>query len=127
MNRRRPPFRLDSKNRKVLGVCAGLGRMLNVDPTFVRVAFVAVPLLSFVTVWQAIVAYVLFGLVAAYASGRRPWTSDYERMGDTGRTSIRDLREKTDTNDRRMMAIDHHLTTQNDDLAREIEALREDK
>ena len=32
-----------------------------------------------------------------------------------------------DATDRRMMAIDHHLTTTNDELAREIEALREDK
>jgi phage shock protein C len=125
---RRLPFRLDSKNRKLLGVCAGLGRMLNVDPTFVRVAFVAVPLLSFITFWQALVTYVVMGLVAAFAAGRRPWTSDYERMDDTRRGSIKDLREKMDTNDRRMMAIDHHLNSnQNDALAREIEALRTEK
>lgn len=128
MNRRSLPFRLDSKNRKVLGVCAGLGRMLNVDPTFIRIAFVAVPLLSFITVTQALLAYFLCGLVGAFAAGRRPWTSDYERMGDTQRTSIKDLREKLDTNDRRMMAIDHHLNSnQNEALAREIEALRTEK
>lgn len=124
----RPAFRLDTKNRKLLGVCAGLGHMLRIDPTFVRVAFVAVPLLSFVTFWQALVIYVLCSLVGAFASGRRPWTSDYERMGDTRRASIRDLREKMDTNDRRMMAVDHHLNSnQNDALAREIEALRTEK
>ena len=32
-----------------------------------------------------------------------------------------------DVNDRRMMAIDHHLTTPNDELAREIEALRQEE
>ena len=37
----RPAFRLDRRERKLLGVCAGLGRTLNIDPTFVRVAFVA--------------------------------------------------------------------------------------
>ena len=125
---RRPSFRLDSKNRKLLGVCAGLGHMLRIDPTFVRIAFVAVPLMSFVTVWQALVTYVVIGLVGAFAAGRRPWTSDYERMNDTRRGSIKDLREKMDTNDRRMMAIDHHLNSnQNDALAREIEALRTEK
>jgi phage shock protein PspC (stress-responsive transcriptional regulator) len=124
----RPAFRLDTKNRKLLGVCAGLGHMLRIDPTFVRVAFVAVPLMSFVTFWQALVAYVLCGLVGAFAAGRRPWTSDYKRMGDTRRASIKDLREKMDTNDRRMMAVDHHLNSnQNDALAREIEALRTEK
>ena len=43
------------------------------------------------------------------------------------RTSVHDLRTKLDVNDRRMMAIDHHLNSQNDELAREIEALREEK
>ena len=42
------------------------------------------------------------------------------------RGSVHDLLTKLDTNDRRMMAIDHHLnSTQNDELARSIEALRE--
>ena len=125
MNRRRLPFRLDSKNRKLLGVCAGLGRMLNIDPTFVRVAFVAVPLLSFVSFWQALVTYVLMGLVAAFAAGRRPWTSEFERMDEPRRGSIKDLREKMDTIERLMMAIDHHLiSNQNDAIDREIEELR---
>ena len=50
-------------------------------------------------------------------------------MPGTGRTraSVHDLRTKLDINDRRMMAIDHHLNSQNDELAREIEALRAEK
>jgi hypothetical protein len=55
--------------------------------------------------------------------------SDFDRMGEVGkkRTSIHDLRNTLDASDRRMMAIDHHLNRQNDDLAREIEALRGEK
>src|SRR5689334_577876 len=122
MNRRRIPFRLDRKNRKVLGVCAGLGRMLQVDPTFIRIAFVAVPLLSFITVSQALLAYFICGLVGAFASGRRPWGSDYERMGETKRTSIHQVRTTLDETDRRMMAIDHHLNnSESAALSREIE------
>lgn len=125
---RRLPFRLDSKNRKILGVCSGLGQMLQVDPTFIRVAFVAVPLLSFVTVTQALLIYFVCGLIGAFASGRRPWKSEFERMGETRRTSVKDLRTKLADSDRRMMAIDHHLnSSQSDDLAREIEALRTEK
>ena len=128
MNRRRIPFRLDSKNRKVLGVCAGLGRMLQIDPTFIRIAFVAVPLLSFITVSQALLAYFICGLVGAFASGRRPWGSDYERMGETKRTSIHQVRTTLDETDRRMMAIDHHLNnSESAALSREIEALRAEK
>jgi hypothetical protein len=50
-------------------------------------------------------------------------------MADAGRSrsSVHDLRTKLDVNDRRMMAIDHHLNSQNDELAREIEALRQEK
>ena len=44
-----------------------------------------------------------------------------------GRTSIHELRTTLDVNDRRMMAIDQHLATQNDELAREIEALRKEQ
>jgi hypothetical protein len=35
------------------------------------------------------------------------------------------MRNELDETDRRLMAIDHHINTQNDDLAREIEKLRE--
>jgi phage shock protein PspC (stress-responsive transcriptional regulator) len=125
----RPAFSLDRRDRKLIGVCAGIGRTLNVDPTFVRIAFVAVPLLTFVSVWQALLAYFICGLVGAVATskfkGRR---SDFERMGEAPRASVKDLREKLDTADRRMMAIDHHLNnSQSDALAREIEALRTEK
>ena len=55
--------------------------------------------------------------------------SDFERMATVGRrrASVHDLRTQLDVNDRRMMAIDHHLNSQNDELAREIEALRSEK
>jgi phage shock protein C len=56
--------------------------------------------------------------------------SDFERMAESsqGRASVHALRTELDATDRRMMAIDHHLNAQkNHELAREIEALREDK
>ena len=40
--------------------------------------------------------------------------------------TVHAMRTELDETDRRMMAIDHHLNSQNDDLAREIEALREE-
>ena len=49
-----------------------------------------------------------------------------ERSGPAPRASVHDLLTKLDANDRRMMAIDHHLNSaKNDELARSIEALRE--
>jgi phage shock protein C len=132
MNRKLPPFMLDTREKKLLGVCAGIGRAVNIDPTFIRIAFVAVPLLTFVSFWQALIAYLILGVIGAAARNRtlgRRDRSDFDRMEDSGRKrhSIRDLHEKLDTNDRRMMAIDHHLNSQNDELAREIEALRKEE
>jgi hypothetical protein len=82
---------------------------------------------------MALVAYVAAGIYLHIQKKKaergldRP--SDFERMGDIGRgrISIHDLRTQLDVNDRRMMAIDHHLNSQNDELAREIEALRQEK
>jgi phage shock protein PspC (stress-responsive transcriptional regulator) len=128
MNPRRLPFRLETRDSKLLGVCAGIGRSLKVDPTFVRVAFIALPLMTFITVWQMVLAYLICGIIGAAAGSRRRKSSEFERMGERRPASIRDLREKLDRSDRQMMAIDHHLNnSQSDALAREIEALRTEK
>lgn len=125
---RRLPFRLETRDRKLLGVCAGMGRSLGIDPTFVRIAWVAVPLMTFITFWQALLAYLVCGMIGAAAVSRRKRRSDFERMGDQRRTSVKDLREQLDRSDRQMMAIDHHLNSnESSALAREIEALRTEK
>lgn len=126
-------FSLDRRDAKLLGVCSGLGKKFGIDPTFIRIAWIAVPLLTFVDFSTAGIAYAVAGAIGfvgrhrAERSADRP--SDFERMGRSskGRTSIHDIRTTLDTNDRRMMAIDQHLATQNDELAREIEALRKEK
>ncbi|GLR48277.1 PspC domain-containing protein [Sphingomonas astaxanthinifaciens] len=124
----RLPFRLETRDRKLLGVCAGIGNSLNIDPTFVRIAFVAVPLLTFVTVWQALLVYFVCGLIGAAKTGKFRRGSEFERMGAPRRSSVHDLRTKLDATDRRMMAIDHHLhNSESDALAREIEALRKEQ
>jgi phage shock protein C len=124
-------YSLNRHDRKLAGVASTLGDVFNIDPTFIRIGFVATALLIS---WKlALVAYVAAGIYlslkkrkALRGDERR---SDYERMADVGRTrsSIHALRNTLDANDRRMMAIDHHLNRPNDELAREIEALRGDK
>jgi hypothetical protein len=83
-------------------------------------------------VWQAIMAYLICGIIGTVQRNRvagRDDRSEFERMEDVAgpRPSVHDLRTKLDATDRRMMAIDHHLNSQNDDLAREIEALRKEE
>ena len=124
-------YSLGRRDKKLAGVCSTLGDVFNVDPTFIRIGFAAAALLIS---WKlALIAYVGAGIYlhiqkkkGAAGFDRK---SEYERMAETGRTrtSVHDLRTQLDVNDRRMMAIDHHLNKQNDELAREIEALREGK
>jgi phage shock protein C len=124
-------YSLNRRDKKLAGVCSTIGNIFNIDPTFVRLGFAAVALLIS---WEmALIAYVGAGIYFHIQKNKarrfadRP--SDFERMAGTGRrrTSVHELRTQLDVNDRRMMAIDHHLNSQNDQLAREIEALREEK
>ena len=61
---------------------------------------------------------------------RRPPDERFRPHGrgrrSAGRPSTRCVNDLDET-DRRLMAIDHHINTQNDELAREIEALRQEE
>ncbi|RIX29204.1 PspC domain-containing protein [Sphingomonas edaphi] len=124
-------YSLNRRDKKLAGVCSTLGDVFNIDPTFLRIGFVAFAL--FIEWEIALIAYVAAGIYLHIqkrrGEARLERKSDFERMGEIGkgRSSVHDLRTKLDVNDRRMMAIDHHLNSQNDELAREIEALREEK
>ncbi|MEO7602183.1 MAG: PspC domain-containing protein [Sphingomicrobium sp.] len=131
MTRKIYPYSLKSADAKIAGVCSTLGEIVGIDPTFVRLGFVASAI--FLSFQWTLVAYAAIGIYLVIKkkramSGDRH-ASDFDRMGDIARRkpSVHAMRTELDTNDRRMMAIDHHLTTQNDDLAREIEALRQEE
>ena len=55
--------------------------------------------------------------------------SDFDRMEQSGRRkpTVHAMRNDLDETDRRLMAIDHHINSQNEELAREIEALRQEE
>ncbi len=125
-------FSLARRDKKIAGVGSTLGDIFNIDPTILRIGFAAVALM---VSWEmALIAYVGAAIYFAVQRkkarevGERP--SEFERMAEAGRrrTSVHDVRTKLDATDRRLMAIDHHLAQQSDhELAREIEALREDR
>ena len=131
MARKIYPYSLDSKDAKIAGVCSTLGNRFGIDPTFIRIAWVAIPLLTPVSFVQAIIAYAVVGLFLAVQK-RRAMTGD-RRMSEFDRMelvskrtpTVHAMRTELDETDRRLMAIDHHINTQNDELAREIEKLRE--
>jgi len=131
MARKIYPYSLDRKDAKVAGVASTIGAMTGIDPTFIRVGFVAAAI--FISFKLTLLAYAAIGIYLAVqkkksAIGDRRM-SDFERMGEvvrrkpTTHAMVNDL----DETDRRLMAIDHHINTQNEELAREIEALRQEE
>ena len=131
MARKIYPYSLDRKDAKVAGVCSTIGGMTGVDPTFIRIGFVAAAIL--ISFKLTLIAYAAIGIYLVVqkkksAIGDRRM-SDFDRMGEvvsrkpTTHAMINDL----DETDRRLMAIDHHINTQNEELAREIEALRQEE
>src|ERR1044072_2189012 len=128
----RPPhqYSLTRRDKKLAGVCSTIGEVFNIDPTFIRIGFIAAAILIS---WKvALVGYVAAGIYLAVQrnrtvqSSRRRGLSDYDRMENAGsvRPSIKSMREDLDENDRRLMAIDHHHNSQKEELAREVEARR---
>jgi phage shock protein C len=131
MARKIYPYSLDSKDAKIAGVCSTLGNRFGIDPTFIRIAWVAIPLFTPVTFTQALIAYAIAGIFLAVQKRRAmigdPKMSDFDRMEQVSKRkpTVHAMRTELDETDRRLMAIDHHINTQNEDLAREIERLRE--
>ena len=131
MARKTYRYSLDRKDAKLVGVCSTLGERFGIDPTFLRIGFIAFALLI---EWEiALVAYVAAAIYfsiqrkRAVDSGER--MSEFDRMGMKAsvRPSVHAIRTELDPIDRRLMAIESELSKPNDELAREIEALREEK
>src|SRR4051794_23095920 len=131
MARKVYPYSLDRKDAKVAGVASTIGAMVGVDPTFIRMGFVAAAI--FISFKLTLIAYAAIGIYLAVqkkkamAGERR--MSDFDRMGEVSKRkpTVHAMVNALDETDRRLMAIDHHINSQNDELAREIEALRQEE
>ena len=131
MSRKIYPYSLDRHDAKVAGVCSTIGGITGIDPTIIRIAFVAAAI--FGSAAWTLVAYAAIGLYLAIQKKRSMTTdrrlSHFDRMDEVVRRkpTVHAMRTELDATDRRLMAIDHHIHTQNDELAREIEALRQEE
>jgi phage shock protein C len=127
------PYSLDRKDAKIAGVCSTLGAKWGIDPTFIRIAWIAIPLFTPVDFTTALIAYAIAGIYLAIQKKRamtgEPRRSEFDRMADVSKRkpTVHAMRTELDETDRRLMAIDDHLATPNHELAREIDALREEK
>jgi len=131
MSRKIYPYSLDRKDAKVAGVASTIGAMTGIDPTFIRIGFVAAAI--FISFKLTLIAYAAIGIYLAVQKKRSMTTdrrmSDFDRMGQAveRRPTTHAMVHDMDETDRRLMAIDHHINTQNEELAREIEALRQEE
>ena len=130
MARKTYKYSLDRRDAKLVGVCSTIGAKLGVDPTIVRIAFVAAAIfISFKFTLAAYAGLGIYYVVQRKRNRTAEQRSDFDRMEEvaTRAPSVHAMRTELDQTDRRMMAIDHHLNSTNHELAREIDALREDK
>jgi len=131
MARKVYPYSLDRKDAKIAGVASTIGAMTGIDPTFVRIGFVAAAI--FISFKLTLIAYAAIGIYLAVQKKRASCSdrrmSDFDRMGEVSRRtpSVHSMVHDLDETDRRLMAIDHHINSQNVELAREIEALRQEE
>ena len=124
-------YSLNRRDAKLVGVCSTLGEKYGIDPTFIRIGFVAA---IFLIGWEvALVTYAALGIYFSIQRKREVdggrAVSEFDRMDQLSkrRPSVHAMRTELDETDRRLMAIDDHLATPNHELAREIDALREEK
>src|SRR5688500_7043424 len=109
-------YSLNRRDAKLVGVCSTLGERFGIDPTVVRIGFVAA---IFLVSWEvALVTYAALGIYFSIQRKREidagaNYKSEFDRMGNIGaiRPSVHAMRTELDVTDRRLMAIDHHLST----------------
>src|SRR5690349_21916852 len=84
---RKYPYSLDRRDAKIAGVASTIGAMTGVDPTFIRIGFVAAAI--FVSFKLTLIAYAAIGIYLAVqkkkASCSERRMSDFDRMREVVR------------------------------------------
>ncbi len=130
MARKTYRYSLNRSDAKLAGVCSTIGEQFGVDPTFLRVGFVlAAIFLSFQWTLALYAGLGIWFVVQKRRKMNHRHVSDFDRMelATKVRPSVHKMRTELDPIDRRLMAIESEISKPNDELAREIEALREAK
>ena len=82
MARKVYPYSLDRKDAKIAGVASTIGSMTGVDPTFIRIGFVAAAI--FISLKLTLIAYAAIGIYLAVQKKKSMSTdrrmSDFDRM-----------------------------------------------
>ena len=112
-------FRLNKREGKLWGVCAGIADYTGVDATIVRVGLVLVTLLGAFP-WS-VIAYA----AAAFVAKPAPAYASFEgEEAPRLKTSAFEMKESEREIDRRMAEVESFVATSNTRLAQEIDSLR---
>ena len=125
----RTRFYRDTRNGKVLGICAGIADYTGFDVSLVRVCFLA-------AVFMSGGGILPFYLIAGLISPKKPHALEVNDREDqqfwqgvraSPARAARDIRSRFKDIDRRLADIESYVTTENRSLAREIDALAIEK
>jgi phage shock protein C len=123
---RRTKFYLDKRNKKWMGVCAGIADYTGIDVTVVRIGMVVGTILGS---GALIIVYVAAGLIAPPKPNELTNVTEedakfWQGVRASPRRTIRDVRSKFRDLDRRLADVETYVTSSNSSLSREIEKLR---
>ena len=127
MTPRHTKFYLDKRNKKWLGVCAGIADYTGFDVTLIRIAAVLLTVLG--GSGMVVVAYLIAGWLAptkpSELSRETPeQTKFWQGVRASPARTVRDVRSRFRDIDRRLADVETYVTSSNSRLAREIEQLR---
>jgi phage shock protein C len=126
MSARRTRFYLDKRNKRFMGVCAGIADYFGWEPTWVRVAAVAAVVMG---VGFLPIIYLAIGWIA----DPKPSMLYNESLEDkkfwknvrvAPQRTVRDVHSSFRESDRRLRDIEAYVTSSNRSLANEIDSLR---
>jgi len=110
-------LRINKRDKKMMGVCAGIADHFDIDVTLVRVAMVLALIITFPLVGFAYLALAF----ALPSDGSRTAAHEAPRFSEASAEATRARMRQLD---QRMQAIETHVTSSNTALAREIDSLR---
>ena len=124
---RHTKFYVDKRNKKWMGVCAGIADYSGIDVTVVRIGLVIL------TIATGFAWTILVYLIAGWMAPRKP-TELYEQKPEdkkfwqqvrtSPRRTVREVRAKFREIDRRLADVETYVTSSHGRLAQEIEQLR---
>ncbi len=124
---RHTKFYVDNRNKKWLGVCAGIADYTGLDVTLVRIGLVIVTVLGGFP-WTLIAYW-----IAGWMAPRKPLElyeqnpedkKFWQQVRTSPRRTVREVRAKFREIDRRLADVETYVTSSNGRLAQEIEKLR---